>query len=54
MKYELIEILFSWLTTPVLHLNLMQIFIAFSELLIMCYIVKGIIKLSRRVKGVRR
>lgn len=45
MKYKIIEILFSWLTTPILHLNLMQIFIAFVELIIVCWIVSKIYKM---------
>lgn len=44
MKYKIIEILFSWLTTPVLHLNLMQIFIALSELVIVGWIISKTLK----------
>lgn len=48
MKYILIELFFGWMTTPIIHLNLLQIFTALSELTILCYIIKGIITLKRR------
>ena len=39
MKSKIIEILFSWITTPILHLSIMQIFIALAELIITAYVV---------------
>lgn len=39
MKHMIIDILFSWLTTPILHLNLLQIFVAVAEFITICWIV---------------
>ena len=41
MIYKIMKILYDWTTTPVLHLNLMQIFIALSEFATICWIVTG-------------
>lgn len=42
MKSEFVEILFGWLMTPIIHLNLMQIFIAGAEFIIICWTVSTI------------
>lgn len=42
MKREFVEILFGWLMTPVIHLNLMQIFIAGAEFITIYWIVSTI------------
>lgn len=50
MKYKIIEILFGWLTTPILHLNLMQIFIAFAEFIVMCWIITITFTIKEKIK----
>lgn len=50
MKYKIIEILFGWLTTPILHLNLMQVFIAFAEFIVMCWLVTITFTILKKIK----
>lgn len=50
MKYLIIEILFGWLTTPILHLNLMQLFTALTEWIVISWIIKLICKVGRKGK----
>ena len=54
MKDKIIEILFSWLFTPVLHLNLAQIFIALAELAVIAYGFIGIDYIARKIKNKKR
>ena len=54
MKYKIIEILFSWLTTPIIHLSLMQIFIAVAEFTVLCWVVAVIGNLLEKIKDRKR
>ncbi|MBR2744924.1 MAG: hypothetical protein IKE01_06505 [Clostridia bacterium] len=50
MKDFIIDILFSWLFTPVLHLNLAQIFIASMEFIVIFFIIKKTIQIYTKTK----
>ena len=54
MKYKIIEILFGWIVTPIIHLNLMQIFIAGAEFIALCWIVALIGNLLEKIKDRKR
>ena len=51
MKDYIIELLFNWLTTPIIHLNLAQIFIAFVELVILMWIILIIMGIINKLKN---
>lgn len=48
MKYMLLEILFGWLTRPILLWNIVDILVILAELFTIIAVIKGIEKLERR------
>lgn len=50
MKYIMIDIFFGWMTTPILYLNLMQIFIMCLEIVILAYVVKYTYNAIKKIK----
>lgn len=48
MKYMLLEILFGWLTRPILLWNFVDILVILAELFTIIAVIKGIEKLEKR------
>ncbi len=48
MKYMLLEILFGWLTRPILLWNIVDILVILAELFTIIAVIKSIEKLERR------